>query len=224
MNTHLWTPPTAQISMKLHQHQPHLFAALLSLCCTTALLRISETFFSFLYLNHQEANLRFSSRGSTIQSPCQHTHTHTGNHWMQTKYVSERSEQIYFQLNSVWRNQWPLWVLQHPWLKQLHWLTSSFFRNDHESQSLGTRCTFSTVVASSTCNRLASQSLTSNVFYAWLQCAMDYLSSISKRVQDAHCCKTNDSDQVFMSVNTLEMLLVFMHFGCAAVSRGDPSF
>lgn len=36
------------------------------------------------------------------------------------------------------------------------------------------------------------------------------------------CCKTNNSDQVFMSVNTLEILLVFIHFGCAAGIQRRP--
>lgn len=86
------------------------------------------------------------------------------------------------------------------------------------SMSLGTHCMIFTVVASCTCGNRLTQSCFKCVFCL---VAMDYLSHWFDIKACAGfvcvlCCKTNDSDQLFMSVNTLEILLVFIHFGCAA--------
>lgn len=83
--------------MKFNQHQPHLFAALPSLCCwrTTARLRNAGTFFPFLYLHYKEAQITLFIQGvdNTERTP-----THT---LAITECVSERSQQIRFQQDSV---------------------------------------------------------------------------------------------------------------------------
>lgn len=92
-------------------------------------------------------------------------------------------------------------------------------KNIHWSQSLGTCCTIFTAVADSTCD----SGLTQFCFKCVL-CLVAVLGGLFKslvRYQSARriplCayCKTKDSDQVFMSVNAFEILLVFMNSGCA---------
>lgn len=140
MNTHLWTPPTAQISVKFHQenlceHQPRSFAAQPSpsCSCTIALVRILNFFSNFFFplqLNYKEANLRCLSEGSTRcgNTNCiKKTHTHTVAISKSSQNMSVKGHSRFAP--SWWCvrcNQWPVWVLQHSNSNQAQW-TRSFF-------------------------------------------------------------------------------------------------
>lgn len=225
MNTHLWTPPIAQISVKFHpqnlwKHQSRLFAALPSLAPRS----IAKLFFFFLVsLFRKRPIYGVCPRVDKMQQHKANANTQT--HWhsqITNKIGQQKVTGDLLQANSVFRVTsgqcgYCNIILQTK-LNKPHIYGKKKKKTFTEANRWGLAARFSQLLPILPVI-LASHSSASNVFYAWLRHSVDYLSHRfdikARRIPLCAYCKTNDSDQVFMSVNAFEILLVFMNSRCA---------